>query len=110
MRLSTATGVQSVQRKSGSRGPGPPLILAYGMAWRAMIYRRNFNGVRGSADTDGGVIRRRIWQAAQPLVDPDKLIFIGAQARLNATAPVVTRYFASKLGLSRTGSEAGSAT
>src|SRR5215471_11380861 len=32
------------------------------------------------------------------------------QRRLIATAPVVTRYFASRLGLSRAGSDAGSAT
>src|SRR5437764_14270329 len=32
------------------------------------------------------------------------------QRRLNATAPVVTRYFASRLGLSRAGTDAGSTT
>jgi hypothetical protein len=45
-------------------------------------------------------------------VEPGKYADLarGAQRRLTATAPVVTRYFARKLGLSRAGSDAGSAT
>src|SRR5205823_599510 len=55
------------------------------------------------------------------VIEPDRLQIVAAadravrwhegdQRRLIATAPVVTRYFATRLGLSRAGSDAGSAT
>ena len=51
-------------------------------------------------------------RAKSSVKDPEQGRRLGepAQPRLNATAPVVTRYFASKFDRSRGGSDAGSAT